>query len=446
MGPASAASQGVPSGLLAGLLACPVPAALFIFSLLMPTDFSVYAGNLRLSPYRIVLILLILPAWLRIVSGKAGKMIAPDYLLIAFSVWMWIVFAYHHGLGVATESGGVLALELLGAYGVARAYVQTRKRFVGALSFLCLMMLVIAPLTVFESVTGNHVLRQIGAAAAGKSFSSAIDMRMGLHRAYGPFDHPILYGVFAAALFGMAWYQIQHRILRLDGFFASVLAVVMGAVSSMSAGAIAALMVQFMLSLWERFTRTVNRRWLILTALIVAMYIAVDLASNRSGLMVFVTYLTFSPVTAYGRVMIFEWGMENVWANPIMGLGFNEWKRPSYKSASVDNFWLLQAMMFGIPGFLLLASATASSLAKGWSRLSEPDLLRTGWTVSMFGLVVAGCTVHFWSSSFVYFAFLLGMGVFFRANPMPTSRLGGGGADAAASKRIATRTAARFFQ
>src|SRR5690606_32529254 len=117
----------------------------------------------------------------------------------------------------------------------------------------------------------------------------------------------------------------------------------------------AALITQFMLLVWDRKTRHIQSRWKIFCAIGLAMYVCVDLISNRSAMKVFLSYLTFSPGTAYNRIIIFEWGIQDVWRNPMLGIGFNVWTRPEWMhSTSMDNFWLVQAVTFGIPGFLTI--------------------------------------------------------------------------------------------
>ncbi|GAG91244.1 unnamed protein product, partial [marine sediment metagenome] len=60
-------------------------------------------------------------------------------------------------------------------------------------------------------------------------------------------------------------------------------------------------------------------------------------------------------------------------------------------SDSMDNFWLVQAVKFGIPGFATLAGAVLLLMCRRRNQLGpEPNALRLGWTVSMTGLIVAG--------------------------------------------------------
>ena len=160
-----------------------------------------------------------------------------------------------------------------------------------------------------------------------------------------------------------------------------------------------------------------KQRWLLLLGLAILAYIAIDLLSTRTPMRVFLTYATFSAQTAYTRLYIFEWGMVNVWANPIFGLGFNDWVRPPFMGSSVDNFWLLTAMRYGIPGFLFLAVGYFVLIWKVGRKNFDGDaimlLLRRSWVFTLVGVCFTLATVHIWSAPFSLFGFLLGAGVWF---------------------------------
>lgn len=394
----------------------PLIPALLILSCLIPTDISFYAGSLRLTPYRVVLLLAIIPAALRVYAGRQ-RAIPSDWLMLGFVTWAVLALAKHHGPEVAIESGGIFAVEGLGPYLIARAWVRTPGEFRGVARALVWSVLFLLPFVVFETITGKHVIRDISTAVMGKGFWSPVNTRYGFHRAFGPFDHPIHLGVFAASAVGIAWNSLSRardtvsytRVGRTIGVMAS-------AMSSFSSGAMATISTQFLVFGWERFTRGVQQRWLILTAGLVSMYILVDVLSNRSGAQVLLARLTFSASTAYGRLMIFEWGFhKNVLVHPIFGIGFNEWVRPSWMvSGSVDNYWLVIAMRYGVPAFLMLALASLLIVVRAGkaARRLGPigGMTAMGWIVSFIGVSVAGATVHFWNALFVYYSFFVGLG------------------------------------
>jgi O-antigen ligase len=268
-----------------------------------------------------------------------------------------------------------------------------------------LIVLLLMPETIPESITGYHFL-QPNAVSIGR--------RMGLERAYGPFDHPILLGCFCATTLGLSWYVLAGnarlplgRLVRLGG-------VIVSAIMSVSSGTVAFLAVQLIGIVWDGLTRKIPRRWWILLGILAALYIAVDFTSTRTPLTVAMYYLTFSPETAYGRMAIWDYGTLEVQRHPLFGIGNNSWEHPTWISDSIDNFWLATAMMYGIPAILTLGGALLSIGARLMKRKNmdvATASCRMGWLVSFAGLVVAGSTVYFWNSSLVAIMLFFGSAV-----------------------------------
>lgn len=385
---------------------------LFILSLMLPTVTSINIGTVRLSPYRLVLLLLVPYIVHGLTSGKAGRIRVPDILLILGAIWAAMALFTHHGMEQALEPSGVNALELLGSYFLARVCINTLPKYRATVGFLFVVLLLIMPLAAAESLTGTHVIQQSFCKLLGTTFNASIDPRFGLHRAFGPFDHPILWGVFGASCVSMFWFRYSdQRPTSLRS--SATLVPIVCAITSVSSGAIAALMVQFMLIAYERLTRTVRSRWTIFLIGFSVMYVVIDSISNRSGLQVLLHYLTFSGHTAYNRIIIWEWGFwHNVMPNPVFGIGQNVWTRPVWMhSTSMDNFWLVQMVQFGLPAFAALAIATLLTLfAVGRTKSPETARIRLGYLFSMIGLIIAGCTVHYWNTAYVWLLFLLGVG------------------------------------
>jgi hypothetical protein len=127
-------------------------------------------------------------------------------------------------------------------------------------------------------------------------------------------------------------------------------------------------------------------------------------------------YMTFSAQTGYWRIAIFEWGMINVWDNPIFGIGLNDWVRPEWMhSSSVDNFWLLMTMRYGIPGFVFLAVGYLIGLIRLiWCDLQHDQqllMLRQAWVFTFLGLSFVLFTVHVWGNMYSFVFFMFGAGV-----------------------------------
>ena len=399
----------VSRGLVESLLGANTYLSLFVLALLMPTYMSFSLGPMRLTVYRLFLILGFIPCAAQLMSPARFRMLPSDRLVAASAFWAAATFLYHEGLGTGLEPAGIFVLETLGAYLLGRVLVQDERAFRG---FVALVTVIICGLLLFtlpESVFGKNLF---GLPPSG------MEKRMGLTRAQGCFDHPIIHGVFCASAFAMSWRAFApgpHRSNLARIFQGALISVT--AMTSVSSGAIAALFVQWILLFWVHLTRRIQRRWQLFSALVAAMYVTVDTLSNRTPMLVFFSYLTLSPETAYGRMIIWDWGFyENALKHPLLGIGLADWVRPSWLfSGSMDNFWLVLMVQNGLPCFLFLAWGMISLLRLGskGARQQGVSELFMGWSISVVGLVIAACTVHLWNAALVYLFFLLGAGAWF---------------------------------
>ena len=154
-----------------------------------------------------------------------------------------------------------------------------------------------------------------------------------------------------------------------------------------------------------------------LAALIGTMYVLVDVIATRTPYLVLIHYLSFSTGSAYNRVLIWRYASDDLFRNPIFGIGFREWDRPGWMhSSSTDNFWLVVALNYGIPAFALLLGVLVYSLRHVMKHTSHDEqfqLLRRAWVIMLVGLSVAVLTVHLWGATVILFIFYLGMSVWY---------------------------------
>jgi hypothetical protein len=96
-----------------------------------------------------------------------------------------------------------------------------------------------------------------------------------------------------------------------------------------------------------------------------------------------------------------------------MGL-FEDWVRPPWMIASIDNFFLLRAMRHGVIALLLLIGLIIWIVTKLSNLKIENQLIhnyRMGFLVTIGGLCISLITVDLWSGLHSYFFFLLGSSV-----------------------------------
>jgi hypothetical protein len=400
----------------------PLVITLFFLGMMLPTSVSVSVGGLRLSVYWVVLLVALVPMLAALITGKKGRFNGFDALAIGHALWAMLALQNWGGLGQGTQSGGIYVVEFLGSYLVGRIYVRSvedfravARLFVGA---TCLTVLFTLP----EALTGVHILYDSITKVFGGPPAPYIEPRMGLTRAFGPFDHPILYGVFSASAFSMAYFVIAERRLTNFRGMAQVATVCVAAFLSASGGPYTGLIMQVFVAAWQRVFAKVEGRWKMLFGLFGTVYVLVDLLSTRTPFHVFVTYLTFSAVSGYNRILIFQFGTAEVMRHPLFGIGLGDWIRPVYMSDSMDNFWLVVAVRYGLPALGMLVALMAGLM---WTAAHRRDLpqswrnARHAWAFTLFGISVAAATVHLWNALFVLFVFLIGSGVWLTDAPLP---------------------------
>jgi hypothetical protein len=399
---------------------------IFVFSLALPVVFSL--GPTTLSPYRVVLVVTFIPCLMTWLSGSVGRTRLPDILILLAATWGATVLVSMHGIEQALQTATIFVIETFGTFLFARRYIRDVFAFRSMVRSLVLMVIFLLPFAIYENVTGSAILLEL----FGKIFSvhpiAGSEARWGLRRAQGTFEHFILFGVVCSSAFALSFY-VFGAASRLGSRLSPVL-VAMAVFSSLSSGAILSVVIQAMLIVWDKVTASVARRWGILVTMIVIAYFVVELISNRSAIDVFISYLTFNADSSYMRVHIWHYGTQSVMNHPIFGTGLNPWEHPSWMGSSIDNFWLVTAVRYGLPGFLFTAGGYLSvCFGLGRLRNLSPQVAqcRKALIITLCGVAPAICTVHVWDAPYVLIVFLLGSGMW-----MYDNRNGGAPATSAA--------------
>jgi hypothetical protein len=384
--------------------------AIFIITIFSPFYFSL--GSLRLSGNRVLLALAVFPCMLIVLSGRRNGIKLADMAILAYCMWAGASFFKAYGTSASLEPAGSLLIEVAGSYFLARALINSSSDFTSIAKFMFWIIAILLPVLIYEFVTGNPIVLQTLKSVLPVHGVGRQEMRMGFFRVQGTFEHPILYGTVCSSAFALCLLAypglrtIAQRLVRSGVVGFAVLI-------SLSAGAYVSLAAQGGFFFLDRIFRAYEKRWVAFAVMLLVLYIGIDLLSNRSPMQVFASYLSFDAHTAYNRVLIWEYGTAEVARHPIFGIALNDWTRPEWMVASVDNFWLLRAMRHGLPAlfFLVLAyGATVLSLARVKDLSAQEDFSRQALLLVLGGLAISLFSVDFWNTSQSLLFFLLGSG------------------------------------
>jgi len=390
----------------------PLAVALLLVTILLPREFDFTIAGLRLSCQRLVLIVWFPLALMRIVQGRGVKLRGFDLLFIsAFTYYAIVVFA-KEPLERAIVAGGIYFLEAVGGYLIARVYIRNEAQFLATVKLLFWMVFVAVTLAIPESLFGSHLARNIAAGLTGNAPPPLGESRLGLLRPYSVFDHPIHYGVFCVAVFSLIWFSEANLVRRLARAGLALLATIV----SLSAGPIQGVILIMGGALWERLTRNIpSRAWATIVAGTI-LYLVVALLTKRSPFNILVSSFVFDSASVYYRMLIWDYGVDNVLNNPWIGLPLGSWERPEWMvSASVDNHWLTIALWGGLPAlvlYLLSIVALMRAVHRGRHRWEQPQhrRCRFAWSATVLALCAIGATVNYWGTLGVFFNFCLGLG------------------------------------
>lgn len=387
------------------------PVSVFIVSLFFPWIFDL--SGAIIGPYRIVLLAAVLPCLFKWLAGAGGQLRFSDFCLLFYCLWATISMSVLTGIGAAIEGGGILFVETMGSYLLARCFVRSAEDYynVTLLLFRCILLLM--PFAVVEGLTGANFLLE-ASRALFTTHPAVPDTRWGLTRVQSILEHPILFGVVVGSALAPVHLVLGYGQAAAKRFFrSSVVAVT--AFLSMSSGPLTALLVQIVLLTWNGLLAGVKERWKLFWAVMLAGYTIVAIGSNQSVFQFAFTYFSFSPTNAYFRVLIWDHGSASALNHPFFGTGMADWERPEWMPPSIDMFWLYNAIVYGIPAALVMLAAFLSIFVRVSVKpaSADPKLMayRMAYIASMAGFFCVGWTVHFWNATYVLFLFTLGSGV-----------------------------------
>lgn len=401
-------------------LSHPVMLALFLLTATQP--YSLLLGPLLMGPYRLVLLIFALPLLAGWISGRYGRFVLPDFLVLGYVFWVGVSLAANgQGSRLVEYAGGEL-IDTFVAYLLGRAAVRNKEDLYFFIRAFLILLLLLLPFAVLESTRGMMILqdlyRNLPSIKPFNPTTLTYPSRMGLLRAQTTINHPILYGVFCSIGFSFALVGLRYagggmsllqRMIMVAGSAG-------GTFFSLSAGAFASLLVQVGLIAWNTILAKVDKRWKIFGMLVAAVYVFLDIAASRPPLVVMSRVVAFSPSTAWNRYQIWVFGTAEVGRHPIFGKGlFIDWVRQPWMPPSIDNYWLLIAMRFGLPGVLFLLVAylyiCTRLVRMNFSPDPEMSAIRYAFVFTFSGVFISLATVSMWHVTYSLVLLVIGAAV-----------------------------------
>lgn len=429
----------------------PLLVKLYLIAVILPLGFNL--GPLYMTGLRLLLIVSFVPLLVQLLSGRCGRLYLVDYAFLIHIVWMAVAFAVNHPDRLV-ENVGATTIEFMGGYLVGRTMIRDRASFLATVRWLAWLTIVFLPLAIYESQTTRPPLIDFVANIPGLRSYEIIynEPRLGLDRAQVAFAHPIHFGLFCSVLVPLVYVGLAGVVSTAERLTLTAI-VGLCVFLSLSSGALLAVMLQAFMIGWYTVLRNWPPRWTLLLGLSVLAYVVVDILSNRSPLEVFFSYATFSAHNAYWRMLIFEWGVKNVFGDAgegipsamWVGLGLNDWVRPSFMhTASMDNFWLVLAIRYGLPGMITLTVGYFWLVWKvGRRRDMDHDLvylnIRRAWVITFVGLAFSLATVFVWTNVYSYLFFLFGAGMWLLYDQSAAEQADGESSDQVSTANTAPR-------
>jgi hypothetical protein len=186
------------------LLALPRPLA--VVPLLLGTLYMPVAQSFEIAGANFPVVrLLVAVGMLRLMfrgEGPAGGWRLVDWMLVAWALLLMATSAFHTSEAWLYRAG--IVWTELGVYLLFRTLMQDVGDIRRVFQFLCLMVVPLALLMLFEKQTGQNAFASLGA------INPIALVRDGNIRATGPFSHPILAGTAATVCAGAALAVAGH--------------------------------------------------------------------------------------------------------------------------------------------------------------------------------------------------------------------------------------------
>jgi hypothetical protein len=380
-------------------------------ALAIPEEVSFYIFGLRLTVARLLCLLLapmVVVKGLQKISAGKYRFIPSDLFIALAGFWLIYAPANIDDAVSALNHAGPTVLEFGVSYLATRMLLGEHGQAVSFAGTLCRVIAVIALLGALDPLTNHRFMHDW----AGELFAPLHSIvswddayRLGLLRAGGPIEHPILYGFLCAmgCLIAMS--------VPIRGRTFAIICCALGSMLALSSAPIQVLFMGIGLVLYSSLLSQVPHRWsifFVIGAIVIAS--AFFISSNPIGFII--SNLTFSPQSGYYRE--WTWSMVGLYVSqsPWYGLGFGP--LPEEINHSIDSLWLILSIQAGYPAalFVGLTIVGASPIGTGGRKANltpAESKLATTVGIVLFLTIYIAFTVHIWGSIWILTGLLTGL-------------------------------------
>ena len=302
-----------------------------------------------------------------------------------------------------------MALDFAGGYYVFRYLLGPLDSSVRVTRVSCQLIILVVGVALLDPLSGTLFTYELVKGLTGYvklnltlNLDSEALFRNGLVRAMGPLEHSILFGTVCIWFGALALCTFPSRLF---GWSIAGIALI-GVWFSQSKGPLSAYFMIFALAIFYCATKRFAARWKVLSLLAVF-----------GG--TFIIFFSGDPVATLMKLGGMDpsagWYRRAIWAtavplvaqSPIFGIGFTEqwgWQaNPMLVGPSVDAMWLVTAMMYGIPGSVLIFLTMVSAFWLGPIDTSrylslEEKRLSVALGFVIITAIYLGFIVHFWGA------------------------------------------------
>lgn len=321
----------------------------YLYLCFLPNEIAVFIGSVRFEPYRLFLIFYF---FFSVYRGTNGLLFDYEKYLLAAIGWVSISNISTMPGFTGIEPSLIYFLQLWVGYTIGRNAIRSIGSFRVFIGRYLGLILILAPLALYESQNGYRLTHVLASKITGIYAEPSLGQgyfRYGVHRSSTIFSHPILYSVCATAMFIYVISNFYSGFIK-SAFLLSIVAALYTAMTS--AGFLMVMIIATLLMI-ERVSKSIHILKPMLVYGGILTLVVIELLSNRGAVKFLMSTLAFNPQTAYMRYAQFEYTKDDIMRSPWFGIN-GEWTRPIGIPGSVDNYWIIMALEYGLPNLLLM--------------------------------------------------------------------------------------------